>query len=364
MTELEFHPVASIFPLLAGDDFRALVEDIRENGQLEPIWTYQGQIIDGRNRYMACRSLGNEAATREWGGNGSLLDFVVSMNLHRRHLTSSQRAAIAVDVLPMLEAEARERMIAGGAVTKEGREIIPYPNDTRKASEEAAGLLGTNPHYVSDAKKLKQETPELYERVRAGEMSIPEAKREMPGASQPVEVTVFSHKSIEYYTPSKFIEAARRVMGGIDLDPASCAEAQKTVMADAYYDKHVDGLSQPWYGRVWLNPPYSKTGARSNQEIWSQHLVDEYTSRSVTEAVLLVKAALGYNWFEKLWYAWPVCFVKSRLSFTREDGDDSGQSKMGTALLYFGDNAESFIDVFREFGRVILPTDGYSSLHR
>jgi len=358
MTELEFHPVASIFPLLAGDDFRALVEDIHQNGQLEPIWTYEGTIIDGRNRYMACRSLGIEATAREWNGNGSLIGFVVSMNLRRRHLTSSQRAAIAVDMLPMLEAEARDRMLTGKP--NDPSQFI----DEGRATEHAADLLGTNRQYVSDAKRLKQEAPEVYERVRTGELSIPEANRQRPGASQPVEVTIFSHKSVEYYTPSQFIEAARNVMGGIDLDPASCDEAQQTVMAEAYYTEEDDGLSQPWHGRVWLNPPYSKTGARSNQEIWSQYLAGEYTSGNVTEAVLLVKAALGYNWFEDLWYAWPVCFVKTRLSFIREDGDDSGQSKMGTALLYFGENVEPFISVFREFGRVILPTDGYGPLHR
>lgn len=367
MTELEFHPVASIFPLLAGDDFRALVEDIRENGQLEPIWTYQGQIIDGRNRYMACRSLGNEAATREWGGNGSLLDFVVSMNLHRRHLTSSQRAAIAVEMLPMLEAEAekrRRKKIGEYRSTGETTQLFEPSHGNGESAQHAAGLLDTNRQYVSDAKRLKHEEPELYERVLAGELSIPEAKRHVPGASQPVEVTVFSHKSVEYFTPPEFVEAARSVMGEIDLDPASCDEAQQTVGAGTYYTKDTDGLSQPWHGRVWLNPPYSKTGARSNQEIWSRRLADEYKAGSVTEAVLLVKAALGYNWFEELWYDWPVCFVKTRLSFIRENGDDSGQSKMGTALMYFGENVDAFTDVFREFGRVILPTDGYGPLRQ
>lgn len=182
------------------------------------------------------------------------------------------------------------------------------------------------------------------------------------GASQPVEVTIFSHKTVEYYTPPEFLEAAREVLGAIDLDPASCAEAQQNVMAGMYYTKDDDGLSRDWYGRVWLNPPYSKTGGRSNQDMWSEKLVSEYRAGNVTEALLLVKAALGYRWFEELWYDWPVCFVRSRLSFIKEDGDTDGQSKQGTAILYLGDRVDRFIAVFREFGRVILPTDGYSSL--
>jgi hypothetical protein len=62
----------------------------------------------------------------------------------------------------------------------------------------------------------------------------------------------------EWYTPSSIIEAARESMGGIDLDPCSCEEAQEIVEAGTWYDKERNGLVQPWHGRVWLNPPYSK----------------------------------------------------------------------------------------------------------
>ena len=88
--------------------------DILENGQREPIWIYDGKIIDGRNRYRACRDAGIEPALRTWNGEGSLVQFVVSLNLHRRHLTSSQRAAIAAEALEQLKAEAKERQREGG----------------------------------------------------------------------------------------------------------------------------------------------------------------------------------------------------------------------------------------------------------
>ena len=103
-TSLEFHPAANLFHMLTGDEYEQLKADIAANGQLEPIWIHpDGRILDGRNRYMACCDLGIEPKVRQWNGGGSAVGFVVSLNIHRRHLTASQRAAIALDVLPMLE---------------------------------------------------------------------------------------------------------------------------------------------------------------------------------------------------------------------------------------------------------------------
>ena len=174
---------------------------------------------------------------------------------------------------------------------------------------------------------------------------------------QPVEATIFSSRSEEYDTPSHILEIARSVLGQIDLDPASNEEAQKNVQAVAYYTKEQDGLKQEWNGKVWLNPPYGKTEGRSNQELWSQRLKREYLDGNVTEAILLVKAAVGYKWFEELFRDWPVCFLRERLSFILEDGNDEGQSKQGTALFYFGNNFMCFATAFRGLGRIIPPED-------
>lgn len=173
---MDFHEVASIFPMMSAEEFNALKSDIAANGQREPVWTYRGKVIDGRNRYRACVELGIEPVCREWNGVGSLVAFVVSLNLHRRHLDSSQRAAVAVEILPRLEAEANERQRGG-----RGGVLLSQKIDEAKsrASDQAARIVGTNRQYVSDAKKLKQEEPELFERVRSGEITIPEAKKEV-----------------------------------------------------------------------------------------------------------------------------------------------------------------------------------------
>lgn len=225
--------------------------------------------------------------------------------------------------------------------------------------------LPTNEAQVRPLTKLKPEEQkevwkEAVETAPNGKVTakhvekVIEARNETSGLSQPMEV-LLSHKEVEYYTPSVYVDAARNLMGAIDLDPASCEAAQLNIKANKFYTISDDGLSKEWHGRVWLNPPYSKTGGKSNQEIWATKLADEYIAGNVTEAILLVKSALGYKWFENLWDKWPVCFARERLSFIRNDGTDKGQSKHGTAFFYLGKNINQFTQIFKEFGRIVLP---------
>ena len=148
---MEFHPVANIFPLMMDDEFSALVQDIAEQGQLEPILIHDGKIVDGRNRYRACQKLGLDPITQTWKQSGSLIKFIVSKNLHRRHLSSSQRAVIALDILPMLEAEAHERKRIGAENrhnNSQDVEQVPHPGrESGKARDAVAKITGTNPRY-------------------------------------------------------------------------------------------------------------------------------------------------------------------------------------------------------------------------
>src|ERR1700704_1062136 len=99
-------------------------------------------------------------------------------------------------------------------------------------------------------------------------------------------------KSTEWYTPPKYIEAAREVMGAIDLDPASCAAANRIVKATAYYTREQNGLDQSWTGRVWLNPPYGRTAKmeatrKSTIGLFVERLLQFYESGEVTQAIVL-----------------------------------------------------------------------------
>jgi N6-adenosine-specific RNA methylase IME4/ParB-like chromosome segregation protein Spo0J len=166
----EYHEVANIFPLMQGEEFDALKADIAANGLREAIWLHQdGSIIDGRNRYRACCELGAEPQYRTWNGSGSLVAFVVSLNLHRRHLTPIQRAGVAVDILPMLEVEAHARYLATvGRPSKSDQKIDQISERAQRAAEQAAAIVGTNRQYVADMKRYKDEAPEVFELARAG----------------------------------------------------------------------------------------------------------------------------------------------------------------------------------------------------
>src|SRR6185369_7467138 len=94
---MKFHPFSEIFPLIEGAEFDALIADIKEHGLREKIWLYEGKILDGRNRFLACEKAGVKPDTRKYSGKNPLA-FVISSNVHRRHLTASQRAMMAADI--------------------------------------------------------------------------------------------------------------------------------------------------------------------------------------------------------------------------------------------------------------------------
>src|SRR6266700_2089374 len=87
---------------------------------------------------------------------------------------------------------------------------------------------------------------------------------------------LITSNSTEWYTPRKYVDAAREVMGSIDCDPASNDLANEIVQAKTYYTKETDGYNKRWHGNVWLNPPYGFDGKQPNQSRWSQRLMEYY----------------------------------------------------------------------------------------
>jgi hypothetical protein len=152
----------------------------------------------------------------------------------------------------------------------------------------------------------------------------------------------------EWYTPTEHIELARQVLGEIDLDPASNAIAQQRVRATRFFTKDDDGLSLPWQGRVWLNPPYS----RNLMSRFVDKLLSELDCGRVTEAIVLTNNTTDPIWFHRLSKAAAAqCFPRGRIKFLRPDGT-TGSPAQGQVFHFLGENVERFHEVFGELGFV------------
>jgi hypothetical protein len=170
-----YHPACLLFPKLGEAELRELAQDIKARGLLRPIVCYQGRILDGRNRLAACRLAGVEPKFVEWNGPGSPIEWVISTNLFRRHLTSGQRAVIAHDLLPLLQGEAKQRQRLSRGRGKKGAQDCATFSSNGKASEVAARIVKTNARYVEMIKGINAIAPELIGKIREGKLNVPEA---------------------------------------------------------------------------------------------------------------------------------------------------------------------------------------------
>jgi len=168
------------------EEYLSLKKSIKENGLINPVVLYENKILDGRNRYNACQDVGIKPSYTTYKGDDPV-NFVVIQNKERRQLTTGQLAFVAVEIEKVYAKLARENQSKGWGnhgitnnnpvlpiLAKPNEEIEPI-HATEKASEE----IGVSTGYIKDAKKIQVQSPELAEKIKAGEMTIPEAKREI-----------------------------------------------------------------------------------------------------------------------------------------------------------------------------------------
>lgn len=151
----------------------------------------------------------------------------------------------------------------------------------------------------------------------------------------------------EWYTPSEYIEAARQVMGSIDLDPASSKTANKIVKAKKFYTLDDDGLSKKWIGNVWLNPPY----ASGLVEQFTRKLFEEWINGRTKSAVVLLNNATETQWFQSLLVECSaICFIAGRIKFLDATLEPKKTPLQGQAAVYFGKDRDGFARAFAELG--------------
>jgi len=165
-----------------------------------------------------------------------------------------------------------------------------------------------------------------------------------------------SSQSDEWWTPPQYVEAARQLMGSIELDPASSEGANKIVRAKRYFTELDLPLLQEWSAEsVWLNPPYGKTMGKSLQGAFSNKLVAEFEAERVKRAVLLVNAYFGYGWFNGL-RSRGMCILDHRISFIDgRTGRQGDQAKASSVIITFGNNWIDFQRIFSKFGPLCFP---------
>jgi hypothetical protein len=171
----------NILPEIQGDDYKKLLNDLQKNGYDTkfPIYLYEGDIIDGWQRYLICQKLGIIPVYETFEGTKlEAIQFILRTN-KRRNLTSSQWAAIAneaTDIINELEKQAKERILAGKKIEPSVKNNTGSTNG--KTRDQLAEMFNTNPSYVSAAKRIKRESPEVFEQIKSGEKTISQVKRE------------------------------------------------------------------------------------------------------------------------------------------------------------------------------------------
>jgi phage N-6-adenine-methyltransferase len=152
----------------------------------------------------------------------------------------------------------------------------------------------------------------------------------------------------EWFTPKEYIVAAREVLGDIDLDPASCSDAQKIIKAARYYTKANNGLEQRWYGRIWLNPPFSFPAV----EDFTTRARMAFEQHEIESAIVLTNNCADTGWFHRLFQGTRVCLTEGRINFWRPDRASTG-NRQGQAFFYFGLDAAKFSEIFGKFGTIV-----------
>lgn len=174
-TMLKAHPAAEIFPMIPALELRELAEDIKANGLIEPVAIYKNEILDGRNRYAACRMVDVEPTIVDITDSVvSPVLYVMSRNMHRRHLTVSQKAAIAAEMVPMLREEAKERQREHGRTAPGRSKTLPadtpeVKGDVRDIAAKAVGVGGKT---VQLAMNVRNSNPDTFEKVKRGELTV------------------------------------------------------------------------------------------------------------------------------------------------------------------------------------------------
>lgn len=180
------HPLADAFPLIEGDEFKELVEDIRRNGLGTPIMLTHDKstIVDGRNRYRACDIALIDPKFHTLPASYTdeqIADYIVSENVRRRHLNPGQLAFVALRIEQHFADLAKKQKIVtnGGHAGDSPRTVSADLRTPKRATDQAAATVGASGRAVQQAKAVAKEAPDLAVKVRSGEIALDNAYKQV-----------------------------------------------------------------------------------------------------------------------------------------------------------------------------------------
>ena len=349
--------LSSLIPPLDDGELAQLEENILAEGCRDAlvVWDEGKILLDGHNRLRICEKHGLPYRTAEVSlpSREAAADWIDANQLGRRNLTPEQMSLLRGRRYNRLK-----RQDGGHGDQKSvGQNVRP------KAAESLAQQHGVDERtirrdgqFAQAVEELRPHVADIQERVMSGDIpsrqAVIEAAREPERAPELLKPHV-AHNSgeNEWYTPQKYIDAARQVMGTIDTAPASTALGNETVKAHQFFTAEDDGLSKQWVGNVWLNPPYAQPLIRQFAEV----VTAKYLSGEIQQACILVNNATETAWFQTmLKAAKAACFIEGRVRFLDIEGMP-GAPLQGQIVLYMGDKAHLFKDVFSRMGVVLGP---------
>lgn len=351
-----------------------IAQSIKTIGLINPITIDNDyKLIAGLNRLEACKLLGHEfieCNVLSISGLKSMLA-EIDENLIRDDLTALENAQwLAERKKIYLELYPETKAGVAGAIAKHAsadyaRAEIP------SFTESTADLTGKSKRTIEIDVQIATELEDIAEEI--ADLPIANQKTQLLelakiAKKEPENVAAIIHEikqnpglksseiikkhvhvaqnsgENEWYTPPRFIESARLVMGSIDIDPASSEIANQTVKATEFYTKEDNGLSKSWSGNVWMNPPYAQP--LINQ--FAEKLINELSN--INQAIVLVNNATETKWFQSLIEkSAAVCFPASRVKFLRPAGE-KGAPLQGQSIIYLGHNPDLFIEEFSQYG--------------
>jgi len=346
--------VYQVMPDLSPEEYSELKSDIQNRGVMVPIeFDEHGNVLDGHHRLQICAELGIKnfpKVIRAGMTEAEKRTHARKLNMARRQLSREQRRDLILDEA-LEHPEKSDRQIA------KGLSVSPTTVGTVRAQAASEGQVSKlDTSTGADGKQYpRQVEHRSFDLPPATTMWEAESQERARNAldipSEPIEVEHRPHVTNnsgcnEWYTPEKYLNLAREVLGEIDLDPASCEFANNIVKALRYYSVDDDGLTKPWHGRVWMNPPYSSDLVTK----FAEKFVNEYNGGNVVEAIVLVNNATETAWFGSMVsVATAVCFPRGRIRYQSQTRESLAPLQ-GQAFLYFGNSADKFLRVFSEIG--------------